>query len=177
MSAREELSRDHHILRAKLALLEEWLPHTHAIPFTLLNLIRTIARRLQQHTEREHAAIERLSSARHGQASPPISHLLHDHRDQDETLMILEELLAKGRACEADRVVTYASHLIDSLREHMANEEERFFPFLEQAEDLSTDLPVPCPARQTGQSVHAAALTLPWRAEAVRGGSWAPQNP
>ncbi len=149
MSVREDLLHDHHILRAKLDLLEQWLPHTHAAPFALLKLIRTIARRLQQHTEREHAAIESLSSARHGQASPPTDHLLHDHRDQNETLTILEDLLAKGRACEADHGITYATHLIDSLREHMADEEERFFPFLEQAEDLSTD-----------QSVHAAALTL-----------------
>ena len=165
MSTTEDLSQDHQILRAKLDLLEQWLPYAHAAPFTLLNSIRTIARRLQQHTEREHAAIESLSSARHGQASPPISRLLHDHRDQDETLTILEELLAKGRACEADHVITYATHLIDSLREHMADEEERFFPFLEQAEDLSTD-----------QSVHAAALKFPWRAEAVGGGSWVRQN-
>jgi hemerythrin-like domain-containing protein len=166
MSVREELLHDHQVLRAKLDLLEQWLPHAHAAPFTLLNLVRTIARRLHQHTERERAVMERLSSARHGQASPPTDRLLHDHRDQDETLTILEELLAKGRACEADHVITYATHLIDSLREHMADEEERFFPLLEQAEDLSTD-----------QSVHAAALKLPWRAEAVGGGSWAPQNP
>jgi len=131
MSVIEELLNDHDILRAKLDLLEQGLPHTHAAPFTLLNLIRTIARRLQQHTEREHAALESLSSARHGQASPPADHLLHDHRDQDETLTILEELLAKGHACEADHVITYATHLIDSLREHMADEEERFFPFFE----------------------------------------------
>ena len=85
--------------------------------------------------------------------------------------------MAKGRACEVDHVITYATHLIDSLRDHMANEEEQLFPFFEQAEDLSTDLLVPCPARQTGQSVHAAALKLPWRAEAVGGGSWAPQSP
>jgi len=148
MSVREDLSHDHHILRAKLALLEGWLPHAHAAPFTLRNLIRTIARRLQEHTEREHAAIERLSSARHGQASLPITHLLHEHRDQDETLSILEALLAKGRACEVDRVATYATHLIDSLREHMAGEEQRLFPLLEQAEDLSTDLPVPSACRR-----------------------------
>ena len=166
MNVREELLHDHHILRAKLDLLEQWLPHAHAAPFTLLHLIRTIARRLQQHTEREQDVVESLWYSRHGQASPPIDHPLHDHRDQDQTLTILEELLAKGRACEVDRVITYAAHLIDSLREHMADEEERFFPFLEQAEDLSTD-----------QSVHAAALKLPWRAEAVGGGSWAPQNP
>ncbi len=165
MDLTQELLHDHQVLRAKLDLLEQGLPHPHATPGTLLNLIRTIARRLQQHTEREHAAIEILSSARHGQASPLTGYLLHDHRDQDQTLTILEELLAKGRACEVDRVAAYAMHLIDSLREHMADEEERFFPFLEQAEDLST-----------GQSVHAAALTLPWRAEAVGGGSWVRQN-
>jgi len=142
MSVREELLNDHDILRAKLAQLEQWLPHTHAAPFSLLSLIRTIARRLQQHTEREHAAIESLSYARDGRASPPTDHLLHDHRDQDETLTILEELLAKGRACQADHVITYATHLIDSLREHMADEEERFFPFFEQAEGLSVDQPV-----------------------------------
>ena len=132
MSVREELSRDHQILRAKLDLLEQWLPHTHAAPFTLLHLIRTIARRLQQHTEREHAAIESRSSARHGQASPLTGYLFHDHRDQDETLTILEELLAKGRACEVDHVITYATHLIDSLRDHMANEEAALFPLADR---------------------------------------------
>ena len=132
MSTREDLSHDHQILRAKLDLLEQWLPHTHATPCTLLNLIRAIARRLQQHTEREHAAIELLSSAGHGQASPPISHLLHDHRDQDETLTILEEFLAKGRACEVDQILAYGAHLIDSLREHMADEEASLFPIVDK---------------------------------------------
>ena len=142
MGVTEELRHDHQVLRAELAPLAEWLPPTHAGPVTLLSLIRTIARRLQQHTEQEHAALERLSYAKRGRASPPTDHLLHDHRDQDETLTILDELLAKGRAYEADHIITYATHLIDSLREHMADEEERLFPFFEQAEGLSTDQPV-----------------------------------
>ena len=147
MGVIEELLHDHQVLQAELDLLEQWLPHAHTAPFTLLNLVRTIARRLQQRIEREHAALESLSSARHGHASPPTDHLPHDHRDQDETLTILEDLLATGRACEADHVITYATHLIDSLREHMADEEGRLFPFLKQAEDLSGDQPAPVSAQ------------------------------
>lgn len=51
MDLTEGLLHDHQVLRAKLDLLEQRLPHIHAAPFTLLSLIRAIARRLQQHAE------------------------------------------------------------------------------------------------------------------------------
>ena len=132
MRATEELRKDHEVLRAELAQLEHWLPYTHAAPLLLVNLIRTISRRLRLHTEREHAVIEDLYTARGGRTGLLPDHLLHDHEDQEQTLAILEALLTKGRACKVDRVMTYASHLIDSLREHMADKEAALFPVIDR---------------------------------------------
>lgn len=110
-------------MRAQLELLEGLLPRGRAASFPLRAVLQSIARRLRCHTEKEEALLKAVHRVRHG---PPAEHA--EHAEQRATLHMLRHLLAPGRAYAAEEIAVYGAHLIDGLREHMADEEERFFP-------------------------------------------------
>ena len=131
MKPSDGLRYDHDVLRAKLALLETYLPCGHACGCTLSRLADSLASCLRSHTERE----ERLLSARawrHGAPTGASLQRLHDEHENHRTrLAILHELLVQpGPAADA-QVAAQASSLVRDLREHMAKE-ERLFPLMDQ---------------------------------------------
>ena len=130
MKPTAELREDHTILRAKLDLLEGLLPLAQTMQFPIRDLVYSISRRLGCHTAKEEVLLSSLRDTRRGEACSLTMqrHLSAEHRDQRETLGMLEELLAQGPVCPADAVMAYGAHLIDELREHMALEETRLFP-------------------------------------------------
>jgi len=132
MRATDELRHDHATLRGKLAQLEEWLPFLKAAPFTLLNVTRTLTRRLHTHTEREEQLLLALRERLRGKESSIADSFPAEHQDQRQTLRLLLELLANGHDAPADQVEADATHLIESLREHMANEEAVLFPLADR---------------------------------------------
>lgn len=132
MRATEELRNDHEALREQLAQLEEWLPLLNTAPLTLLNLIRTLIRRLHTHTEQEEWLLVALQERVRGKAHVATGSFPDEHQDQQRTLRHLLELFAKGHDAPADQVDAYATHLIDSLREHMAKEEAELFPLADR---------------------------------------------
>lgn len=133
MRATDELRNDHETLRETLAQLEERLPILQAAPHTLLNLTRTIARRLHAHTDKEEQLVAAFHARRHGKPHVATSLLSDEHEDQQQTLARLLELLTEGNGCPVDEVETYATHLIDALREHMVKEEAGLFPLADRA--------------------------------------------
>ena len=128
-----ELRNDHLVLRAKLELLEGLLPLATTTQFPIRELVYSISRRLRCHTEKEELLLAALRDMCHpGRTAGAVNRLPDEHRDQRQTLDILEGLLAKGPACPTDPVMAYGSHLIDGLREHMAAEEEQLFPMVDR---------------------------------------------
>ena len=127
-----ELRNDHVVLRAKLELLEGLLSLVQTTQFPLRELTSSIARRLRCHTEKEEVLLVALRDVQRGPSADITHRLPAEHADQQETLHILQGLLAKGPACPSDEVTAYGAHLIDALREHMANEEERVFPAIDR---------------------------------------------
>jgi hemerythrin-like domain-containing protein len=132
MKPSDELRYDHDVLRAKLSVLEEHLPSGHEGVFTLSRLTDSLASCLRSHTEREECLLATLAW-QHGE--PPgesLQHLHDEHENQRARLAILHELLTQPEPASDEQVATQALYLVRDLREHMAQEEERCFPFIDQ---------------------------------------------
>ncbi len=132
MQPTAELRKDHDILRAKLLLLEGLLPLTPTTQFPIREFVYSIARRLRCHTEKEDVLLGALHAARHGRPTDATRYLPEEHQDQQQTLTVLNRLLAQGLQCPGEQVTTYGAHLIDELRDHMAREESTLFPLVNQ---------------------------------------------
>ena len=127
-----ELRNDHEVLRAKLELLEGLLPLVGTTQFPVRDLVHSIARRLRCHTEKEEVLLEALNAAQQVGVWPITAHLGDEHRDQEQSLAMLQQLLMRGPRCPVDAVMAYGGHFVDELREHMAHEEARIFPAAER---------------------------------------------
>jgi iron-sulfur cluster repair protein YtfE (RIC family) len=89
---------------------------------------------LRAHTERE----ERLLALRAEPCTPMrdvLDHLRADHENQRTHLAILHELITQRGVRAESQILAQAHCLAQDLREHMAEEETRVFPLLEQAEE------------------------------------------
>ncbi len=132
MQPTETLRNDHAVLRGKLMLLEGLLPLGRAAYFPLRDVAYSLTRRLRCHIEKEERLLLLMQQGAFPHPLAPVSALLDEHRDQRVTVALLLELVINGSTSSIDQIVLCASHLIDSLRGHMAREEAEIFPFVEQ---------------------------------------------
>ena len=134
MKPSDELRYEHEVLRAKLALLEEWVPYFCVTPLTLRRLVISLADHLRAHAEHE----ERCLGVLRGGASVPtqtlLDHLHDDHVNHRTRLAILHDLVSRDGAQAQEQLLIQAGAFIRALREHMAMEEAQLFPLLDEME-------------------------------------------
>jgi hypothetical protein len=119
MSPRAELQYDHDVLRAKLAILEDYLPQLEERQGSTLRLADSIACCLRAHSEREEAFLDRPSGP-----PPSSAQQLHDeHLNHRMRLAVFHALLAERMPQAKEQVVEQARHLITDLQDHFAKEE------------------------------------------------------
>ena len=132
MRPSDALWDDHEVLRARLALLEEWVPLVRITPCMLWLLVDLLAKDLRRHTAKEERLTAALASGIDAQSVSRIQHLQDDHDNQRTQLAILHELLEHCGEGSAEAVFVQATHLINDLREHMAKEEQGLFWLIDQ---------------------------------------------
>ena len=126
MTLAEYLQYDHEVLRGKLALLEELLPSSHAMPYTIARLTDTIVACLRRHIEEE----EDLMALRRPAEAPALRAV---HRELLARAEILLELLDPCKAALFEpQTAVQAGYLIQDLRVHLAEEEIRTRPLFEE---------------------------------------------
>ena len=132
MPAADELRDDHAATRAKLTLLESWLPSFRIAPVTISRLTDDVAVCLRAHVEREHRV---LVAWMRGQETLPlafIQRLEDEHENQRTELAVLHGLLTEGEpAATAEDVMREARTLLSDVRAHLARE-ETLLPTLDQ---------------------------------------------
>ena len=131
MAVTTMLKKDHEVLRRKLEFLEAALQVAPQSPFVLREMCHSLTRMLDEHIHREDEALmpyaNRIRAILHYRAD-------QDHADQRLILRDVNALLLQGLKMPTSKVVSLLSHLIEELREHMAEEEREVFPAVEQAE-------------------------------------------
>ena len=131
MTASAELWYEHDLLRGKLALLEEWLPCLPDALHTVRRMAWSLASCLANHLEREEALLFDLWTESRELSAASIQALLRDHRQYGARLTLLLELLSTTDG-SPELAPVHAQPLIKELREHMAKEEQRLFPALDE---------------------------------------------
>ena len=133
MNASDELRYDHDVLRAKLCLLELYLPSYRDCACTVSRLIDSFASCLRSHTEREERLLTVLALAC-GEPSQVCLERVHDaHENQRTQLAILHGLLSQPEPGEEGQVVVQFAYLAHNVREHLATEEQDLFPLIDLA--------------------------------------------
>ena len=132
MAVTTMLKKDHEVLRRKLGFLEAALQVAPQSPFVLREMCHSLTRMLDEHIHREDEALmpyaNRIRAILRYRAD-------QDHADQRLILLDVNALLLQGIKMPTSKVVNLLSHLIEELREHMAEEEREVFPAVEGAEE------------------------------------------
>ena len=119
MSPGAELQYDHDVLRAKLEILEGYLPQLDELQCSALCLTNAIAASLRAHAEREEAFVGGLPL---GRLHPDVQELRDEHTNQRMRLAVLHALLAERMPQAKEQVVEQAAQFIADLRAHMVKE-------------------------------------------------------
>jgi len=131
MTVTAVLRKDHDILRSKLVFLEAALRVVPQPPCILHEIGCALAKILNQHIKREASALRPYSN----RVRAVLRRREHqDHADQHRVLRDINALLQQGMTMPGSTVVPRLVHLIDELREHMAEEERDIFPTVDRAE-------------------------------------------
>jgi len=156
MRATEELRADHGLLRAKLAILERLLPLAPTTKPTLLEQLARIARMLRCHTEKEELLVSLLRERLSAELADALPDLLDAHERHSRLIRSGLRLLAARSEAPTAEPIEALTRLITELREHLARDEDRLFPELDQ---LLTDAQAAEAARlmrEVGRAEHAA---------------------
>ena len=132
MATTAMLKKDHEVLRRKLEFIETALQVAPQSVFVLRDMCYSLTKMLEAHIRREEAALAPYTNR--------IREILryragHDHADQQQVLGDVNTMLLAGIKMPTSTVVNRLSHLIEELREHMAEEEREVFPVVEKAEE------------------------------------------
>ena len=132
MAVTAVLKKDHEVLRRKLEFIETALQVAPQSVFVLREMCHSRTKMLNAHIRREEQAlmpyanrIRAILRYREG----------HDHADQQQVLGDINTMLLAGIKMPTSTVVARLSHLIEELREHMAEEEREVFPAVDAAEE------------------------------------------
>lgn len=132
MAVTAALRKDHDILRTTLECLEAALRVAPEQPLVLRDICcQAFTRVLDRHIKREEAA---LKPYRHRVQRILRQRERQDHADQRRVLRDLNALLLQGVTVPAGTIAPRFFHLIDELREHMAEEEREIFPTVDRVE-------------------------------------------
>lgn len=131
MAVTAMLKKDHEILRRKLDFLETAMQVAPQSAFVLRDMCHSLTKMLDAHIHREEEAL-----APHTNRIRALLryHAGQDHADQQTVLRDINTMLLAGIKMPTSTVVNRLSHLIQELREHMADEEEHLFPAVDSAE-------------------------------------------
>jgi len=160
MAATTMLKKDHEVLRRKLEFIETALEVAPQSVFILREMCHSLTKMLDAHIRREEEALAPYANRvrailryREGR----------DHADQQQGLRDINMMLLAGIKMPTSTVVNRLSHLIDELREHMAEEEHEVFPAVEKAEEeVRPGAMVPLPPLITEQmSANAVMKAFP----------------
>ena len=159
MAVTTMLKKDHEVLRRKLEFLEAALQMAPQTPFVLRDMCHSLTRMLDEHIRREEQTLapytNRISALFRYRAG-------QDHADQRLVLRDVNTLLLEGIKMPTSTVVSRLSHLIDELREHMAEEEQQVFPAVDRAEEAHPEPVEPqAPMILEGMSANAVMHTFP----------------
>lgn len=157
MNAIERLKRDHAILRSKLDVLEAGLRMGPETWFVLREVCFTLSRQLQNHTKREE---ELVMACRRTMPPHVLAEMAVEHRDEPEHLRTINRLFVEERGHPLERIRPALTEVIRGLRRHMAEEEQRLFPTLEQG--LAAQEPARAPAQQTSGAHLHEDMTVNW---------------
>ena len=133
MKTSDEFRYDHDVLRAKLCLLELYLPSYRDCACTVSRLTDSLASCLRSHTEREERILAVLAFECGAPSKEFLEHLHDAHENQRMRLAILHELLTAPEPASEEQIAMHASYLVKDLREHMAVEERQLFPIIDRA--------------------------------------------
>ena len=134
MRTTESLRNDHDTLRAKLSVLQQFLPLAASPQSPLAQLTSSLAHCLRRHTEKEELLFGLFCERLPEEARKTAAHVYLDHQVQGRSLLEALDLLAAKRGKESTALLTHhLSHLMDQLREHMAREEIELFPVVDHA--------------------------------------------
>jgi len=132
MTVTTMLKKDHEVLRRKLEFLETALQVAPQSVFVLRDMCHSLTKMLEAHIRREEQAMapysNRIRAILQYQAG-------EDHADQRTVLRDVNTMLLGGIKMPTSIVVDRLSHLIEELREHMAEEEREIFPAIDKAEE------------------------------------------
>jgi iron-sulfur cluster repair protein YtfE (RIC family) len=160
MAVTGTLRKDHEVLRRKLEFLETALQVAPQSVFVLRDMCHSLTKMLEAHIRREEQALapygNRIRAILQYQAG-------EDHADQRTVLRDINTMLLAGIKMPTSRVVNRLSHLIEELREHMAEEERELFPAIDKAEaEVRSGATVPLPPLITEQmSANAVMRAFP----------------
>ncbi|MBI4003790.1 MAG: hemerythrin domain-containing protein [Candidatus Omnitrophica bacterium] len=160
MAVTAMLKKDHEVLRRKLEFIETALQVAPHSVFVLREMCHSLMKMLDAHIRREEEALSPYTNR--------IRAILryregHDHADQQQVLRDINTMLLAGIKMPTSTVVNRLSHLIEELREHMAEEEHEVFPAVERAEEeVRSGARVPLPPLITQQmSANAVMKAFP----------------
>ena len=132
MTVTAMLKKDHEVLRRKLEFIETALQVAPQSVFVLRDMCHSLTNMLDAHIRREEQALapyaNRIRAILQYQAG-------EDHADQRTVLRDVNTMLLAGIKMPTSTVVDRLSHLIEELREHMADEEQHLFPAIDKAEE------------------------------------------
>jgi len=124
------LREDHRCLRRILSKLEALLING-CVPKEALKLVLShLELELETHIRREAYLSPFLMSVTRGEL--PGYHEAREHEDIRTSLQLLKDLVEKDYFLSLGAIEAYAFHLIDTLKEHMMDEETHLFPLAER---------------------------------------------
>src|SRR3989338_4181473 len=160
MATTAMLRKDHEVLRRKLEFIETALQVAPQSVFVLREMCHSLTKMLDAHIRREEEALAPYTSR--------IRAILryregHDHADQQQVLRDINMMLLAGIKMPTSTVVYRLAHLIEELREHMAQEEREVFPAVDRVEEeVPRGAMLPLPPLITEQmSANAVMKTFP----------------
>ena len=133
MTPLERLRKDHAVLRAKLALLDNALVVGPEAAFAIREMVYMIGRRLAEHEQREN--VELYPVVEETLADPQdqfAKSLAMQHEELELLLRALHRLTLRGLRMPFTKVMAVGRQFIDTLRDHMDREERLLFPVVER---------------------------------------------
>lgn len=127
----DELLSDHAVLRAKLQLLEGLLHMVPAAEFPLREVLYSLGRCWRCHTEKEELLLATIAPRLHGPAREFAESTPDEHQERLRTLTLLVDLLVHRDRASLQEVIRYTPLLLDSMREHLTDEETGLFPIFQ----------------------------------------------
>lgn len=160
MAVTAMLKKDHEVLRRKLEFIETALQVAPQSVFVLRDMCHSLTKMLDAHIRREEQTLAPYNNRIHAILQYRAG---QDHADQQQVLRDVNTMLLAGIKMPTSTVVDRLSHLIQELREHMAEEEHEVFPAVEKAEEeVQPGAAVPLPPLITEQmSANAVMKVFP----------------